>query len=94
MIRIVKTHIHIYNENKNGSRIEPCGTPLINNVLIVFFLLTVKSGHDFPSRPGSQTSRHYMSSPMWQGNQLPQWWLHPYATSFYIYSSKIMSIST
>ncbi|XP_073673157.1 si:ch211-191a24.3 isoform X2 [Garra rufa] len=26
----------------------------------------VKSGHDFPSRPGSQTSRHYMSSPLWQ----------------------------
>ncbi|XP_016099165.1 tensin-3-like isoform X3 [Sinocyclocheilus grahami] len=27
----------------------------------------VKSGHDFiPSRPGSQTSRHYMSSPIWQ----------------------------
>ncbi|KAL1254552.1 hypothetical protein QQF64_016781, partial [Cirrhinus molitorella] len=26
----------------------------------------VKSGHDFPARAGSQTSRHYMSSPIWQ----------------------------
>ncbi|KAK7150559.1 hypothetical protein R3I93_011716 [Phoxinus phoxinus] len=27
----------------------------------------LKSAHDFiPSRPGSQTSRHYMSSPIWQ----------------------------
>lgn len=79
-LRKIELNGDTYNDNKTGPSIEPCGTTLLN-VLNCHFLLTGKSAHDFTSsRPGSQTNRHYMSSPIWQGNQL-----HPYATSFYCY---------